>query len=799
MFLLRIFGGASLEDESGLLSGRAVQRRRLALLAILALEHPRPVSRDKLVAWLWPEHETERARHLLRDSLYLLRGALGEEAVPSAGDELRLNPDCVRCDVWDFEEAVAQQRPEEAVQAYSGPLLDGFHAGGASELEHWLDTARERVARAYAKALERLAEETTAEGDTKSAVEWWRRLAAEDRYNARVTLRLMAALEAAGDRAGAIQQARIHAVLLEQEFGAEPDPEVEALAERLRTSPAGRTAPEAVQRQAEGGGAVERPPEAGPARAAAAVPVQAGVTVSTAAPAALPAGATRHRRRLFGTRAVLVPAATGVGSLALLSVLWLLPEAGARPGAVTEAAVAIPKTIAVLPCANLSGDPEQEHFSDGLTEELTGVLAQVRALRVAARTSAFAFKGENRDIREIGEALNVGTLVECSVRRSGERMRVTAQLINAADGFHLWTETYEREGTDVFAIQSDLAFQIASALKAELTPAERARIARRPTASPEAHGLYLKGRHFWNQRTSSAYARALEYFERAIEADPDYAQAHAGLAYVYSMQGLLGDLTPEESGVRTRDAALRALELDPELAEAHTVLGGYYHAHAWESEAAERAHRRALELDPDYPTGRHWYANYLTSMERFDEAIAERRKAVELDPLSPHLSSALGIGLLGVGRRAEALQHLRNAIELDSLYGEGYAGMAGYYESLGRIDDAIRAYRRAIEVGDVKSSPIAGLASLLARAGQRDEARVLLAQLQAKAERTGIYPPQVAWVLLALDEGDGALAWLERSYQQKHPVLRFMGRSRDARLANNPQYLDLRRRIGLPH
>jgi DNA-binding SARP family transcriptional activator len=243
MFLLRLFGGASLEDGSAPLSGRAVQRRRLALLAILALEHPRAVGRDRLIAWLWPEHETERARHLLRDSLYLLRSALGEEALASAGDELRLSPQHLRCDVWDFEEAIAQDQPEAAVRTYAGALLEGFHHGGSTELEHWIDTQRERLARAHVQALEELAESAGVAGDHKAALSWWRRLAAEDPYNARVTLRLMQALEAAGDRAGALQQARIHAVLLEQEFGAEPDPEIEGLAERLRTAPAVRPGP----------------------------------------------------------------------------------------------------------------------------------------------------------------------------------------------------------------------------------------------------------------------------------------------------------------------------------------------------------------------------------------------------------------------------------------------------------------------------------------------------------------------------------------------------------------------------
>jgi TolB-like protein len=307
-------------------------------------------------------------------------------------------------------------------------------------------------------------------------------------------------------------------------------------------------------------------------------------------------------RHLAITRSVVLSAAAGVCLLVLVWALLLRSETSARPSARASAVPSGTKAIAVLPCANMSGHPQHEYFSDALTKQLTAALAQVHSLSLVARTSAFAFKGQNRDIRELARALNVGTILECSVRRSGERVRVTAQLINARDGFHLWAETYEREGTDVLAIQSDLALRIASALEAKLTPTERARLVQRPTANPAAHTLYQKGRYFWNQRTRSGYARAIEYYERAIEADPRYAKAYAGLATVYSMQGIFGALTPTVASERTNEYAMKALALDPEVAEAHTVLGGYYQAHAWDSEAAEREHRRALELDPTYST-----------------------------------------------------------------------------------------------------------------------------------------------------------------------------------------------------
>jgi tetratricopeptide (TPR) repeat protein len=330
-----------------------------------------------------------------------------------------------------------------------------------------------------------------------------------------------------------------------------------------------------------------------------------------------------------------------------------------------------------------------------------------------------------------------------------------------------------------------------------LTPSERARLAQRPTENPAAHTLYQKGRYFWNQRTRSGYLRAIEYYGRAIEADPRYARAYAGLATVYSMQGIFGNVTPDEASELTRQYALKALALDPDVAEARTVLGGYYQAHAWDSEAAEREHLRALGLDPNYSTAHFWYGNFLTSMGRYEEAVAHKTKAVELDPLAPQLSWALGITFLVADRPDEALEQFRDAIELDSMYYPAYAGLGDVHEARGQLHEAVRAYQRAVELGG-ENTARAGLARVLALAGRKEEARTMLTELQAEAARTGVYAPWVATVFPALDDVDGALDWLERSYRQRHPSLRFLGGPGFARLGADPRYRDLRRRIGLP-
>jgi len=474
--------------------------------------------------------------------------------------------------------------------------------------------------------------------------------------------------------------------------------------------------------------------------------------------------------------------------------------AAARPdreGAATPFAAS--PTIAVLPFSNLSGDPEQDYFSDGLTEELIGALSRVRTLRVAARTSAFAFKGQNRDIREIGDALDVGTILEGSVRRLADRVRVEARLINVRDGLHVWSETYNRELTDVFAIQHDLALSIAGALRAELTDDELARLARPPTASAEAFTLYLKGRHFWNQRTPVGFERAIEYFRQAIAADPDYAAAHAGLAGVYSLQGMSGAVNAEAARERARAAALRALALDDGSAEAHTVLGAYLHVYERDAASAEREFLRSIELDPSHTLVRHYYGNLLSAMGRIDEALEQKHKAVELDPLAPALSETLAFTLVRAGQLDDALYHVGNALELDSTYWRAHAVLGLIHERRGHPDDAIRVYERANQLARATTHRTkADIARVLAQAGRRSEARRLISELEGEAAGRGVHEPSVATALAAVGELDAAIAWLEAGDRERHPHLPFIaGDPRFVTLDGEPRFIELLRRIGV--
>lgn len=805
MFLIRLLGGATIEDESGPLAGRAAQRRRIALLAIIALTHPRPVTRDKVIALLWPEHDTERGRHLLRDSLYVLRNTLGEDTLLANGDELRLNPGCVRCDVWEFEAALRDGRPEAAVHAYAGALLDGFHVSDAAELERWLDGARARLAGSYAKALDQLAENAAGQGDAEGVVEWLRRLSAHDPYNSRVAVRLMEALDAAGDRAGAIRHARVHSALLEDEFEAKPDAEVVALAERLREEPTNRSRPVAARAEPQSNGSPAKAAQPGAANtlpgAGSGADRESDVVFAETA-VEVQGAPLAPSDRSFGTWSRLrfaVALLTGLSAVIiggrLIAGSNLREVAGSTAAGLDEPN---PTAIAVLPFSNLSRNAGEDFFSDGLTEELIGVLSRLSAFRVVARTSAFAFKGENRDIREIGRALDVGAVLEGSVRREGDRLRVTAQLINVEDGLDLWSETYDRELTDVFAIQNDLAMRIARALEAEVTPAERERLGERPTTNPDAYTFYLKGRYFWNQGTQAGYAQAAEYFRLAIEADSQFAAAYAGLGHAYSNMGSSGTLGPADARELTRQAALRALELDDQLAEAHTIMGGYWHAHGWDSEAAEREHLRAIRLDPNDATARHWYGDFLSSVGRIEDAIEQYAKAVELDPLSPVTRTRLAHTLLRDRRFGAALEQGRAALELDSTYWGGHAILAHVHVRAGRLEEAVRSVERAVELGGRTIQLRTALAWTQAAAGREEEALRIRTELEAEAARTGIREPSVATVFLALGDPEAALAWLDQAYGDRHPGLRFIRQDpRYDQLMTDPRFVDLLDRVGL--
>ena len=386
----------------------------------------------------------------------------------------------------------------------------------------------------------------------------------------------------------------------------------------------------------------------------------------------------------------------------------------------TGSGAALPRhAIAVLPFRNLSAEAENDYFCDGLAEELLNALAKIDGFKVAARTSAFAFRDKPAGISEIGRALGVTTVLEGSVRTSRGRMRIAVQLVNAADGFHLWSERYDREMRDIFDVQDEITLAIVDALKIKLFGDERTAALKRGTENAEAHELYLRGRFSWNQRTAEAVRRAADYYQEAIAQDPRYALAHAGLAECYVLYPWLSVAPPHDSMPKARTAALRALEIDDDLAEAHAALGVYLSFYAWDQPASERELRRAIELKPSSATAYHWLGNIaLLAMGRWDESLAAERRAGELDPLSLSIASDTGVTLLYARRFDEAIAQFRRTLAVDPKFyvaryhlGLDPACAGGVRRGDRRVPDLSRVGRRPVGDGAARLLPGQGRAA----------------------------------------------------------------------------------------
>jgi serine/threonine-protein kinase len=768
MLSLKLLGGASLERSGAPVPGRAARGHRMALLALLAAG--RALSRDKALALLWPESDADRGRRMLSDTLYLLRGALGEDALPASGDELRLSAGRVASDVGEFERLLDEGSLEPAVRAYGGPFLDGFHLADSAEFEQWVDGERARLAARHAAALERLAEASEGEEAWEAAAGWWRRRAALDPGNGRVALRLMLALDRAGDRAGALAHARVHAALLRAEYDAEPDAEMVALTERLKRESVARaggpggappvTAPAAPLSRAES--ATE--PEPGPIAA----PAPEAVEPAPAGPAAArPAGG--RRRAALGL--VLVGLALAVGIIALSR-----PD-GER--SVSAAPAPARRSIAVLPFANLSADGEHDYFSEGLTEELIGALSRIDGLRVAARTSSFAVGGGELDVRAIGDTLGVATVLEGSVRRDGGRLRVSARLADAESGYQLWSGEYDRELEDVFAVQDEIAGAIASALEMQLAGVGAA-AARRPQLL-EAHDLYLRGVHVRNRLTAEALSKAVDYFDRAIQLDSGYALAWAGKATAIAPLVWYHHLPRAQGLPAIRAAARRAIALDETLGEAHVAMGMLAFYFEWDWPAAEREFERAIALNPSDQHAHHMYANYLVAMGRLDEGIAARRRALELDPLSTRSGMLLGRDYLVAGEHDRAIEQYRRAIELDStsplalgIGQEGAFGLGDVYARMGRDADAAKEYLRTARLEGIPADELERLRRAFDSAGLRGYWRRRL-DYELREAGSAPDPLRIASLSARTGDADRTAEWLERAYEKRSMALVFLG------------------------
>jgi len=456
-------------------------------------------------------------------------------------------------------------------------------------------------------------------------------------------------------------------------------------------------------------------------------------------------------------------------------------------------------SIAVLPFVNMSADPDQEYFCDGLSEELINALTQINDLKVIARTSAFSFRGKELDVRDIGTKLNVQTVLEGSLRKAGNRLRVTAQLIDTADGHHLWSERYDREMDDVFAIQDEITLAIVDKLKVKLLGGGKATLAKHKIVDLEAYDLYLKGRYFWNKMTEEDLKRATEYFQRAIEKAPNYAPAYAGLADSYCYLPIYGALPTTQTYPKARAAALKALEIDDALVEAYVSLGNIKTYHDWNWEGAEKEFRRAVELSPDYALGHHWYAMYLLCLARFDEAIREMRRALELDPISLVINRDLGFILSYAGQREQAMEALHRTIEIDPNFPTTHLMLAWLYFQGSNYEEAIAAFEREMAISGSKDSRTeSSFAGFYALIGNKDKTQTILDDLLRRSKRAYVPAYSIASVYIALGEVEQGFEWLDKAYEERDIMLSYIKVGPEfTQRRSDPRYAALLKKMGL--
>ncbi len=454
--------------------------------------------------------------------------------------------------------------------------------------------------------------------------------------------------------------------------------------------------------------------------------------------------------------------------------------------------------LAVLPFENLSGDPEQEYFSDGLTEEMIAQLGRLQPERlgVIARTSAMQYKNTTKRVDQIGRELNVAYLLEGSVRRAAGRVRITAQLIQVSDQTHLWAENYERDVADVFAVQSEVAGRIADSLAVELLPAQQAQLASARPVNPQAYEAYLKGRYYSNKLTEEGGYKAIEHFSQAIGIDPSYAPAYAGLADAYYGLSSLY-LPPREAMPKVRTAALKTLELDDTLPEAHVSLAFVKAYWEWDWPGGDKEFRRALELNPNHAPAHEWYGFYLASLGRSEEGIAELKRAQALDPLSFGIQFYLGKSYYFAGQYDRALEQAQKAIEVDPNHDWPYDLQAEVYEQRGDFSRALAAFQKARQLAEDPWT-IGELGNAYAVAGNRREALKALDDLKQLSKRRYVDTTLMAMICAGLDEKDQAFAWLQQALDARNEGLLLAIRDpRFDRLRNDPRYQDLLRRMNL--
>ncbi len=696
MFVLGMLGGISVQAPDGeLISGPAAQRHRLGLLAYLAMRGSRPASRDALLGMLWPERDAAGGRRLLNLAVHALRQALGKDAIRSVTDGLVLDPCCIATDVARFEAAINEGDEVRAVNCYQGPFLEGFFIPASAEYDRWTEGNRSQLAARYTGLLENLAKEREGAGDWRSAVEWWQRLVSVNRGNGVVVRRLMLALEATRDRAGALEHARLHTQFMAAEISAGPDPLVAALAKSLS------------------------------------------------------AGASTRSQELAERQDV--------------------------------------KPLAVLPFEEVGLCADDGGFGEGVAFEVRHRLATA-GIRLADASNLPQRSRHDFTVQEIGARLGVSVVLEGTIRRSGSRVRVTANLVDSNHGFHLWSGAYERRAGDPFRLQEEIGAEIALAVEPELDNTEVKQL------DLDAKGLVLRGRLALGRRAGSSLRTAARLLQAALARNPADPAAFTALAETYAVMGFYDHSPPAEAFGSARRAAREALRLNPRLAAPRATLADVDLYYRWNLPLAETRFRRAIAADPLMPLGHQWYANMLIADGRHEESIREMKRAVILDPQSLAAGAGLGRALYFAGQYQAAVDQCRSILEVDMNFGPAYWWESLALQELGRWDDAINALELARIQLDGGAQLKAGVARAIAAAGDRELARRLLEELR---EASGYIPSyELAKGFLALGETEEAFGWLGCALgERSHSMALLKVDPQLALIRGTSRFDDLERRV----
>ena len=503
--------------------------------------------------------------------------------------------------------------------------------------------------------------------------------------------------------------------------------------------------------------------------------------------ATVPAGRVQGRRKLWtGT----------IAAVAVIGLVMLGNLGGIRDRLFGKTRVTQVGSLAVIPLENLSGDKNQEYFADGMTDELITDLAKIGNLRVISRTSVMRFKGTRKPLPEIAKELGVDAIVEGTVERVGNRVRIRAQLIHAADDRHLWADSFEREIQDVLSLQGEVASSIARQVQGRLAPGPRGEIR---SVIPAAYETYLRGRYAWNRRGEAALLEGIEHFKQAISLDPTYAAAYSGMADSYTALGYLSYLPPKEAFPQARTAALKALEIEPDLAEPHASLAYVYLYYDWDWAKSEIEFKRAIELNPNYATAHDWYTYYLVAMSRTNEAETQIHRALELDPLSLQINADIGFQLCYARRYDEAVESLKKTLQMDSKVPLAHLWLGRTYQQKQMFGEAIAEYNATNERLPDWPVTLASIGYVQGITGRTQEARAMIRKMDELRKTKYVTPYAVALIYAGMGDKDRAIEWLEKAYNDRANWMVWLGLDpRWDPLRNDPRFQDIFRRVGVP-